>query len=225
MPNQLRDLRVGTVSLVSRAAVRDPRPLKAPQILLTKADHGARDMPADGSRTLADYEIISPSPVLDARAWQAEADRILKDDAQSVNSESPIDPRNPRSGLPGTADELSPEAQRAVQVALRALSPHVDEAPVGGMLGQLRSVTDGRPARFIGNGDEDAIEKALVDLHDHRTRITKGVQHASPEMRSRLANAERALAHEHLMKSSQGYARAHEAREAERSRQRAPLVI
>jgi hypothetical protein len=115
--------------------------------------------------------------------------------------------------LSGTASEWdpSPAAKQAGKGALKLLQQHSKH--YGSAIANIESVTNSDASPDPSDGD-DAIAKAMLDLHDHRTRIERGEQHASVGMRERLAKAEKALGSEYMHQHSVGYANAQRNREA-----------
>jgi len=154
-----------------------------------------------------------------------EAARLEKDDS---DGDAALRGRSGPTPLQGTRtdDELSPAARDAVQVALRALSPHAAHPRVAGVLGPLQSVADSdRGERFTGDDDDSTLADELAKCEGTRTAIAKGEIHASDDMRERLDKAHAELTRSYLAKHSQGFQRAQEARQSELGQRRSPLVI
>lgn len=193
MASQLRDLKVDFISLVDKAAVRDPKdPTKPRRFLLWKAEDGAPlnneektmidtqdceiararlDKGEDASRVLADLN----DPVRKAELRKAELLGVNSNAHQMSGRASDLDP--------------SPSARKAAAKARAALAGHEDDPTLGSLVSHLEAFSDDPEDPFPGDraGRELAgIQKAAAELD------------LSPSARERVAKAERGLERAYL---------------------------
>jgi hypothetical protein len=168
---ELRDIRVHAVSLVDKAAVRDPLdPSKPRRFLLYKSEGYVERAEAPDEEQPVEDEVKPPLKVSSVAEQLAYLEKVSPSAAAAYKRQHPnIIQKEDRMATTTISDgelDVSSGAQAGIQRARDVLAPYADEPRVAALLSKLNAVGDPVEAGEDEDGDdaEGRLTKCLTGL-------------------------------------------------------------
>jgi len=207
---QLKDLRVDFVSLVDRAAVRDPQNKSEPRRFLLYKREGYIEKAAEHAplpdrekditrRTAVRPRAKSrgPSGPMSSRAEQLSYLEQVSPSAAAVYKQHPTIGKEEMATSTDSELDVSAGARAGIQRALDVLKPYNDEPRIQALLTKLAAIGD--PVGAGGDEDADDADKVSKALEGVRATLSKA-DDLPPSTRENLHKAEMELQREYLAK-------------------------